>query len=163
MSLLAARRSSGWELFRRRASICKREVISEPKLMGGSQSQLCNTRASRVTTPAPNPYLAEAADNASRSKAQPQELVGHQRPGREVVQPVFLFPLWFWLCKIDLSLKIPCIQNLLLPACYAPWRPWSTAAPVPRTTESLVFEELPWDCNGLLLGPLHTPLRRCNW
>lgn len=45
MSLLAARRSSGWELFRRRASVCKREGTFEPKLRDGSQSHSCNTRA----------------------------------------------------------------------------------------------------------------------
>lgn len=92
-----------------------------------------------VVTPAPNLYLAEAADNASCLKAQPRELVGYQRPGREEVQLVFLFPLWFWLCKIGLSLKIPCIQNLLLPACYVPWRPWSTAALVLGKKASLVY------------------------
>lgn len=53
--------------------------------------------------------------------------MGYQRPGTEEVQLVFLFPLWFWLCKTGLSLKIPCIQNLLLLAHYAPWRPWSTS------------------------------------
>ena len=105
-----------------------------------------------MVTPAPNPYLSEAADNASRLKAEPRGLVGYQGPGREEVQLVFLFPLWFWLCKTGLSLKIPCIQNLLLPARHAPQRCQSTAALVLRKRESLVY-------TGIAIGLQWTPTR----